>query len=161
MNQAMGSQALFEATGPAYDIFSYHIYVAASQRCGGANSPLGTTAAAALSAEWLSRPNSVTAYYRQLRDRFEPGKPLWVTEMADATWGHLKKGKFRYAKDCRAWFREAGACESRLWPLAYRNARDSRPSGRHAPSRAGRRVGAGPYRRFEISLSTSNLRPRK
>jgi hypothetical protein len=28
--------------------------------------------------------------------------------------GHLKKGKFTYAKDCRAWFREAGSCGSRL-----------------------------------------------
>ncbi len=44
MSQKLGSEALLKATGPVYDVFSYHIYVAASQRCGGANSPVGTTA---------------------------------------------------------------------------------------------------------------------
>ncbi|MBV8833986.1 MAG: hypothetical protein JO108_32700 [Acidobacteriaceae bacterium] len=100
-NSKVGSEALLQATGPVYDVFSYHIYVAASERCGGANTPFGTTAAAALSAEWLSRPNSVTAYYESLRDRFEPGKPLWVTEMADAAcggnpWASTFLDTFRY-----------------------------------------------------------------
>src|SRR5437763_1113488 len=59
------------------------------------------SAAAALTAEWLSRPHSVTAYYQGLRDRFEPGKPLWVTEMADAgcggnPWASTFLDTFRY-----------------------------------------------------------------
>ncbi len=97
----LGSEALMQATGPVYDALSFHIYVAASQRCGGTNTPFGTTAAEALSATWLSRPDSVTAYYKRLRDRFEPGKALWVTEMADAAcggnpWASTFLDTFRY-----------------------------------------------------------------
>jgi heparanase len=100
-NAKLGSEALLQAAGPVFDVFSYHIYVAASQRCGTANTPVGTTAADALSAKWLSRPDSVTAYYKGLRDRFEPGKALWVTEMADAAcggnpWASTFLDTFRY-----------------------------------------------------------------
>jgi hypothetical protein len=43
----------------------------------------------------------VTAYYEGLRDRFEPGKPLWVTEMVDAAcsgkpWASTFLDTFRY-----------------------------------------------------------------
>jgi heparanase len=97
----LGTEALLAATGPVYDVFSYHIYGAASQRCGGANSPFGTTPAAALTAEWLSRSDAVNAFYKKLRDRFEPGKPLWVTETADAAcggnpWASTFLDTFRY-----------------------------------------------------------------
>ena len=34
-----------------------------------------TTATAALSEDWLSRPEKIDEYYASLRDRFEPGKP--------------------------------------------------------------------------------------
>jgi hypothetical protein len=101
MNPKLTSDALLQATGSVYDVFSYHIYVAASQRCGGANSPVGTTAAAALTPKWLSLPDVVTTHYKGLRDRFEPGKPLWVTEMADAAcggnpWASTFLDTFRY-----------------------------------------------------------------
>jgi heparanase len=46
-----------------------------------------TTAAAALSHDWLSRPEKIGAFYAVLRDRFEPGKSLWITETADAACG--------------------------------------------------------------------------
>jgi hypothetical protein len=46
-----------------------------------------TTAQAALSEEWLSRPDRDAAFYSALRDRFEPGKPLWLTETAEAACG--------------------------------------------------------------------------
>jgi hypothetical protein len=46
-----------------------------------------TTAAAALSQEWLSRPDKINGFYEGLRDRFDPGKPLWITETADAACG--------------------------------------------------------------------------
>jgi hypothetical protein len=81
------SEDLLQATGPVYDIFSYHLYAAASERCAGGNAAFGTTAAAALSEQWLSRPDAINAFYARLRDRFEPGKPLWVTETADAACG--------------------------------------------------------------------------
>jgi len=51
-----------------------------------------TTEAAALSEEWLSRTDKVEEFYRALRDRFEPGKPLWLTETADAACGGNPSG---------------------------------------------------------------------
>jgi hypothetical protein len=62
---------------------------------------LGTTAGAALSEEWLSRPGEIHAFYAGLRDRFEPGKPLWLTETADAAcggnaWASTFLDTFRY-----------------------------------------------------------------
>jgi hypothetical protein len=41
----------------------------------------------ALSEEWLSRPDATLSFYRSLRDEFEPGKPMWLTETADAACG--------------------------------------------------------------------------
>lgn len=62
---------------------------------------MGTTADAALSKEWLSRPDKIHAFYADLRDRFEPGKPLWVTETADTgcggnPWASTFRDTFRY-----------------------------------------------------------------
>ena len=47
------TEDLLKATGPAFDVFSYHIYTAVSQRCAGAMPSIGTTAAAARSASQL------------------------------------------------------------------------------------------------------------
>ena len=95
------SEDLLRATGPVYDVFAYHIYGAVSQRCGGGMPGLGTTAAAALSEEWLSRADGITAFYTGLRDRFDPGKPLWVAETADTgcggnPWASTFLDTFRY-----------------------------------------------------------------
>jgi len=100
-NDALRSESLLAATGPVYDAFSYHLYAALSQRCGGALPGVGTTAAAAFSEDWLSRPDAVYAYYAGLRDRFEPGKPIWLTETADAgcggnPWASTFLDTFRY-----------------------------------------------------------------
>jgi hypothetical protein len=46
-----------------------------------------TSPEAALSEDWLSRTDAPLAFYRSLRDEFEPGKPMWLTETADATCG--------------------------------------------------------------------------
>jgi hypothetical protein len=46
-----------------------------------------TTEDAALADEWLSRNDTVEAFYAAIRDRFESGKPLWITETADAACG--------------------------------------------------------------------------
>jgi hypothetical protein len=46
-----------------------------------------TTAEAALSEDWLSRADRSYAFYAGLRDHFEPGKPIWITEIADAACG--------------------------------------------------------------------------
>lgn len=95
------SEDLLRATGPAFDIFSYHLYAAASQRCASLGNKVQTTSAAALSDEWFSRPDKIAHYYASLRDRFEPGKPLWITETADAAcggnpWASTFLDTFRY-----------------------------------------------------------------
>jgi hypothetical protein len=60
-----------------------------------------TTADAALSQEWLSRADRIDGFYRGLRDKFMPGKPLWITETADAAcggnpWASSFLDSFRY-----------------------------------------------------------------
>jgi len=77
---------LLKASGPGVDAFSYHHYGAGSQRCAGPGMP-GTMAEAALSEEWLARTDQTLSFYRKLRDEYEPGKPMWVTEVADAACG--------------------------------------------------------------------------
>jgi heparanase 1 len=69
---------------PVFDIFSYHFYGASSIRCASMGAAAQTTPEAALSEEWLSRADRSNAFYGGLRDRFEPGKPVWITEIADA-----------------------------------------------------------------------------
>jgi len=95
------SEDLLKATGPVFDAFSYHFYGAVSKRCASLSSVGGTTAAAALSEEWLSRTGRVEVFYAGLRDKFEPGKPLWLTETADAAcggnpWASTFLDSFRY-----------------------------------------------------------------
>jgi hypothetical protein len=101
MGGVLRSEDLLRATGPAFDIFSYHLYAAASQRCARMGSRFQTTAAAALSEEWLSRPEKIDEYYASIRDHFEAGKPLWITETADAAcggnpWASTFLDTFRY-----------------------------------------------------------------
>jgi heparanase 1 len=95
------SEDLLKATGPAFDVFSYHLYAAVSQRCASMGPTSQTTLDAALSGEWLSRPDKIDAFYAGLRDRFDPGKPLWITETADAAcggnpWASTFLDTFRY-----------------------------------------------------------------
>jgi heparanase 1 len=101
MGEMLQSEDLLKATGPVFDIFSYHLYAAASQRCASLGDKIQTTAAAALSQEWLSRPEKIDEYYASLRSRFEPGKPLWITETADVAcggnpWASTFLDTFRY-----------------------------------------------------------------
>jgi heparanase len=86
---------------PVFDIFSYHFYGAASIRCASMGVGAQTTAKAALSDEWLSRADRSYMFYSGLRDRFEPGKPIWITEIADAScggnpWANTFLDSFRY-----------------------------------------------------------------
>ena len=100
-NGVLKSEDLLRATGPVVDVVSYHLYAAASQRCASMGASSQTTAAAALSQDWLSRPEKIGAFYADLRDRFEPGKSLWITETADAacggnSWAATFLDTFRY-----------------------------------------------------------------
>ena len=81
------SEDLLAASGPVFDAFSYHSYGATSKRCASMGPASQTTAEAALADELLSRAGRIESFYAGLRDRFEPGKPLWLTETADAACG--------------------------------------------------------------------------
>lgn len=73
---------------PKFDVYSYHSYAAVSLRCAAMGAAAQTTAGAALSEEWLSRPDSIFDFYIALRNRFEPrSKGVWITETADAACG--------------------------------------------------------------------------
>jgi hypothetical protein len=73
---------LLAASGPGLEVFSYHHYGTLSERCIGASRP-----EAALSEQWLARTDQALAFHRTLRDQFEPGQPIWLTETADAACG--------------------------------------------------------------------------
>ena len=73
---------LLMASGSGLDAISYHHYGTLSERCIGKSAP-----EAALSEDWLSRTDRTLASYQSLRDQFEPGKPIWLTETADAACG--------------------------------------------------------------------------
>jgi len=83
VGETASASDLLVASGPAgVDAFSYHHYGTLSERCGGTSTP-----EAALSEDWLSQTDQTVNFYRTLRDQFEPGKPIWLTETADAACG--------------------------------------------------------------------------
>jgi len=98
----LSTEALLEASpAPTFEVYSYHSYAAASLRCASLGPAAQTTAEAALSEQWLARPDSIYAFYIALRDRFEPGRPVWITETADAAcggnpWAATFLDSFRY-----------------------------------------------------------------
>jgi len=100
--QMLKSEDMLKDTGPVFDAFSYHFYGTISRRCAAAmGGSAGTTPEAALTDEWLSRTDSVEAFYAGLRDKFLPGKPIWLTETAQAAcggdkWASTFIDSFRY-----------------------------------------------------------------
>jgi hypothetical protein len=73
---------LLAATARGLDAISYHYYNTVSQRCDGTTAP-----EKALSEDWLSGTDRSLSFFGALRDRFAPGKPIWLTETADAACG--------------------------------------------------------------------------
>lgn len=80
--QILHTADLMKATGPVFDAFSYHFYGAVSKRCGG-----GVNVAQTLSAGWLDQTDTAEAFYAGMRDKYLPGKPMWLTETAEAACG--------------------------------------------------------------------------
>lgn len=72
---------------PMFDVFSYHFYGAVSERCASMGKDMTTSPDVALSEKWLTSTDRVFSFYESLRDRFATGKPIWVTETADAACG--------------------------------------------------------------------------
>jgi hypothetical protein len=73
---------LLAASGGDLDVISYHHYGTVSPRCGGHDRP-----EQALTEAWLARTDKALAVYKTLRDQYAPGKPIWLTETADAACG--------------------------------------------------------------------------
>jgi len=71
---------------PVFDVFSYHYYGAASMRMM-RSGPFSIKAENALSDAWLLKTDTVAAFYAGLRDKYDPGKPLWITETGQAAAG--------------------------------------------------------------------------
>jgi hypothetical protein len=97
----IATRYMLQQMGTDIDAFSYHHCGAASQRCAGTAGMPQTSADAALSEEWLARTDQTLAFYRNLRDEFDPGKPMWLTETADAAcggnpWASTFLDTFRY-----------------------------------------------------------------
>ena len=95
------SEDMLAATGRGLDAVSYHFYGGLSNRCASFMPGAGTTAEVGLSREWLSRTEKEAAFYEALRDRFEPGKPMWLTETAETgcggnPWASSFVDSFRY-----------------------------------------------------------------
>jgi hypothetical protein len=96
----ISSRDMLAASAPAtIDALSYHHYGAVSKRC--STVALQTTAEAALSEQWLRRTDETLAFYKALRDEFAPGKPFWLTEVAETAcggnpWGKTFLDTFRY-----------------------------------------------------------------
>jgi hypothetical protein len=80
----LASDDLMAQNPGSLDIVSYHHYGSVSPRCG--LMPLGAMDKA-LTAEWFDQTEIDAAYYAALRDRIEPGKPLWLNETAQAACG--------------------------------------------------------------------------
>ena len=78
----LGPRDLLAASGDDLDVISYHHYGTLSPRCGGRDRPTQ-----ALHEAWFSRGEQALAFYQALRDRYAPGKPIWLTETAAAACG--------------------------------------------------------------------------
>ena len=100
----LASEALMGQNPGSLDIVSYHHYGAVSLRCG--PMPMGVPEKA-LSAEFLALTSTDYAFYAELRDRLEPGKPLWLNETAQAAcggspWAAAFRDSFRYVNQLGA-----------------------------------------------------------
>jgi hypothetical protein len=98
----LAARRLLEQPGGAdLDVLSYHHYGAASRRCADDTWWQQTRAQDALGEDWLGRTEQAVSVYRNLRDRFIPGKPIWLTETADTVcggnpWASTFLDSFRY-----------------------------------------------------------------
>ncbi len=98
------SEELMGQNPGSLDIVSYHHYGAVSLRCG--PMPMGVPEKA-LSSEFLALTSTDFRFYADLRDRLEPGKPLWLNETAQAAcggspWASSFRDSFRFVNQLGA-----------------------------------------------------------
>ena len=82
--QVVPTDDLMKATGPIFDAFSYHFYSMPSHRCLGEN---GGDRSKILAPEWLDRNMTVYDFYAKERDKYLPGKNIWLTETGEGSCG--------------------------------------------------------------------------
>lgn len=88
MDPGLATEALMSAEPrPRFDAFAYHFYGTVSKRCSAMSPKAGISPDDALSEAWLARADATFDYYKGLRDRYTPGAPIWITEMAQAACG--------------------------------------------------------------------------
>jgi|AraplaMF_Col_mMF_1032025.scaffolds.fasta_scaffold00066_33 hypothetical protein len=97
----LAARRILELAAADHDVLSYHHYGAASRRCSNDAWWPQTRAQDALGEDWLGRTEHAFQVYRHLRDRFLPGKPIWLTETADTVcggnpWASSFLDSFRY-----------------------------------------------------------------
>ncbi|MBV9559850.1 MAG: hypothetical protein JOY90_05230 [Bradyrhizobium sp.] len=100
-NDMLDSKDLLKAAGDAFDVVSYHHYGGISPRCSHATLSAAARDRQALSEDRLSGADRAQSFYAPLRDALAPGKPLWITETADAAcggnpWDSTFLDSFRY-----------------------------------------------------------------
>lgn len=103
--EASTARLLSGTPQPKFDVFSHHFYGAVSERCKSMSARRGmdvtTSRAEALSEAWLSRADQAQRFYREVRDKFAPGAPMWITETAQTAcggdrWASTFLDTFRY-----------------------------------------------------------------
>jgi heparanase len=100
-DDARAAGRLLGAAGHVFDAISWHSYAEASPRCSHEAKSPADREHYALSESRLSKTDRVERIYADLRDRFEPGTPLWITETAAAycggnPWDATFLDSFRY-----------------------------------------------------------------
>jgi heparanase len=95
------TRELMKESPNSVDAVSYHFYGDVSQRCAKMR-PKTADKAAALTPAWLDLTLRDWRYYSNLRDQYEPGDPMWITETAQAAcggspWATTFLDSFRYA----------------------------------------------------------------
>lgn len=86
--RGLASDAMLSAEPRAqFDFFSYHFYGGRSQRCARMAPTSAILPENALSEEWLGRTDKAFDFYKDLRDRYMPGAPIWLNETAQASCG--------------------------------------------------------------------------
>ena len=94
----LDTRDLMAASGPVYDVFSYHFYPTASSRCLG---PHATKPDVVLTPAWFERNVEVYDFYAKIKDASMPGKDMWLTETGEAgcggdPWSSQFADTFRY-----------------------------------------------------------------
>ncbi|HEX7855314.1 MAG TPA: glycosyl hydrolase, partial [Sphingobium sp.] len=104
INGIRSEDLLGTSPGLKLDVFSYHHYPALSQRCKFMGAQYQVTRDDAISLAWFAQSDKVIDEFNKLRDTYAPGKPIWVTEIADAAcggnpWSLTFRDNFRFADE--------------------------------------------------------------